>query len=90
MWRVLMAALPLAECHLARTDAATIALLPREIGNHAETVAEVMKAARSKYFENCCEQFGLGSGAMDVAEHPAMFRYALMRTRAPRPRTRRS
>jgi hypothetical protein len=88
MWRALMAALPLAECYLARSDG-TIAPAPREIGNHAETIAEIVKAGRSKLFKKCCEKFGLGAGASDVAERPTMFRHALMRARAPQPRTRR-
>jgi hypothetical protein len=89
MWRALMAALPLAECFLARIDGA-IALAPREIGSHVETIVEIVKVARSKQFEKCCRQLGLGTGANDVAEHPATFRRALMLVRAPRPRTRRS
>jgi hypothetical protein len=88
MWRALMAALPVVELSLARMVGAP-APTPSEITGRAETVAEIVKAARSAKFAEWCQHFGLGPSSNDVAGQPATFRYAMSlarraRQRAPR------
>jgi hypothetical protein len=89
MWRALMAALPLAESYLSRVDG----FVPGrdEIDKHAETIGEILVAARqsSKRFADCCRRFDLGLRSGDVAEHPAMFRYAVSLARRSRQLKRR-
>jgi hypothetical protein len=78
MWRALMAALPLAQCFLASAEAPA-----REgRGNRAETIADILKTARSKQFDSCCRELGIGTSANDVANNPGKFRLALTRARA--------
>src|SRR5262249_5772423 len=85
MWCALMAALPLAELFLTRLDG-VFAYAPRDIGKHAETIADILTTARSKQFAECCRQLNLGPGSSDLAEHPATFRYAVALARRPRQR----
>jgi hypothetical protein len=87
MWRALIAALPLAQSFLARLDAP--AHRPPAIGKRAETIADIVKTSRSKHFEACCRELGIGPTANDVAAHPATFRLALARARARRKPARR-
>jgi hypothetical protein len=82
MWHALVAALPLAESFLARIEGPRPSARLRKIGNHAETIVDVIKTARSKAFSDCCLELSLGPGSNDVADHPATFRFALMVARA--------
>jgi hypothetical protein len=90
MWRALMAALPLAERYLAWLDG-QFAREPRKFSQHAETIAEILSAScrRSKRFAEFCSQHLLGPCPNDVAEHPAMFRAAVLHARRSRQRKRR-
>ena len=88
MWRVLMSALPLAQSYLASVDGAPPAE-PEEITNRVETTVDILKVARSKEFDVCCRESGLGPSANDVAERPATFRLELARARAFRSQVRR-
>jgi hypothetical protein len=85
MWRALMAALPLAESYLLRVNGEFAPRL-REINVHAETIAEILVVARqsSTQFAKFCWRFKLGLRSGDVAEHPAMFRYAVSHARRSR------
>jgi len=80
MWRALTAALPVAE---SRIDTA-LARGPRSVSEHAETIVDILRTARSKQFNELCRQLNLGPSSKDVAEHPATFRYAVSLTRRPR------
>lgn len=87
MWRALTAALPLAQSFLASVESQTHER--RETSNHAASVAEILKTARSEQFQACCRELGLGTSAADVAEHPGTFRFAVARGRALRSQARR-
>jgi hypothetical protein len=80
MWRALMAALPSAQSFLACLDVPGGETEP--ISNHAEAVAHILKAARSKEFHAYCRDLGIGSCAEDVARRPASFRLALAHAQA--------
>jgi hypothetical protein len=82
-WRALMAALPLAERFLTRIDGNRLPEL-RDLGDRAETIADIVKTARSKGFDEQCRRLQLGPTFGDVAQHPAAFRHALMLARSPR------
>jgi hypothetical protein len=86
-WRALMSALPLAQSFLASAEAPVREV--RTISNRAETIADILKTARSRRFDECCRELGIGTSANDVADHPGSFRLALTRARALRRRTRR-
>jgi len=89
MWRALVVALPLAEAALAQIDGVS-SVRPREIIAHSETIADILATARSKRFREYCKIETLGVASSDVAEHPALFRYAIAYARRPRERKRRA
>jgi hypothetical protein len=94
MWRALMLALPMARESLASGAPVSVGTASTtastENSDHAETVAEIVTAARSSKFTAKCCDLGLGATANDVAQHPATFRYAVMFARRPGRRPQRT
>ena len=86
MFRALMAALPLAQSRLVRAANGTAASDPCEINNHPEAVAEIVNITRSREFQVCCRELGIGT--RDVAGHPKMIRLALANARRKRRKPR--
>jgi hypothetical protein len=80
MWRALIAALPLAQTFLASGCMQVHGA--QEARVHAETIADILKTARSERFKARCQDLGLSTSANDVADRPGSFRYALARARA--------
>jgi hypothetical protein len=83
MWRVLTAALPLAESYLALMNGEDFT--PRNIEHHAETIAEIVTVSRTEEFEAQCLALGLQLTPSDIAQHPGTYRYAMMLVRSPNP-----
>jgi hypothetical protein len=84
MWRALVEALRIVGVSVLPPKP------PTELkDHHAETIAEIATAARSKKFAEWCQKFGLGPSSKDVAEKPAEFRFAISLARRSRPRKRR-
>ena len=77
MWRALIAAMPLALGFLARRYG-TPAIDANSIGNHAYTMAAIIRLAQTRHFVKLCHQAGLGEKSADIECNPATFRYILM------------
>jgi hypothetical protein len=89
MWRALIEALPIAQQFLA-IRYGTPAISHRQIGAHAEAIAEVAKLIRTKHFEKWCRLIGAcGSSSADVAANPAVCRAAVYYARKSRSHKRR-
>ena len=98
VWRALLAALKFVQVSIDRMmpTAAGYAGAVVQIDDplHAETIAQIVKLDRkskdrsAKIFAETCRRLGLGGAADDVANDPQTFRYAVMKARAERHRTR--
>jgi hypothetical protein len=85
MWRALIEALPLAQLFLKRrsgqlTIARDSIKKPDHRKIHPESIAEIIRVARSEPFKNLSQQLGLGPAAGDIALNAAVCRIAIAYT----------